>query len=284
MPVVRVSIVLPYGLLLPSGDYPTTPQGHPVHLAEAVSGPSSGEIAEHRTVVSSVFLAADLLGEESAGAAQQDQAVRLLRQTNRLLRWYRAVSRNPQVVDLSRAQASPFHFVIDGTAEIWRNPLNFEAVPLNAQPPIDDVHVHLRAGLATGVEPPVADLSLLDAEHALRTGRFREAVLFCWSAIDATFSRKYAALVDGALAGEWMDAKRFFRGHADIPLRYRMSAMMHLIANRSLYREPDGLWTELSISYDHRNNIIHSGANATEADAELAIRVARRIIHIMHTF
>ncbi|HVA51158.1 MAG TPA: hypothetical protein VNH11_32755 [Pirellulales bacterium] len=59
-----------------------------------------------------------------------------------------------------------------------------------------------------------------------------------------------------------------------------MSAVMHLVANRSFYREA-GLWDDLSRSYDHRNGIIHNGASATEADAELALSVAKRVVAIM---
>lgn len=59
--------------------------------------------------------------------------------------------------------------------------------------------------------------------------------------------------------------------------------MMHLVANRSLYREP-GLWADLSRSYDRRNSIIHRGDSATETDAELALGVARRIVAIMDSF
>jgi hypothetical protein len=61
-----------------------------------------------------------------------------------------------------------------------------------------------------------------------------------------------------------------------------MTAVMHLVANRSFFREP-GLWDELSASYDHRNNIIHRGESATEQQAELALSVARRVIAIVET-
>ena len=44
-------------------------------------------------------------------------ADRLLHRTNRLLRWYRAISRQSEMTELSRVQASPFNFEVTG-AEI----------------------------------------------------------------------------------------------------------------------------------------------------------------------
>lgn len=105
-------------------------------------------------------------------------------------------------------------------------------------------------------------------------------MLFCWSTIDAVFNRKYDVLVNDALSDEWADAREFFTG-VDFGLRNKMSAVMHLVAGRSLYREPDGLWTNLSTSYRRRNAIVHRGDNATEDDARIAIEVAQRIVDIM---
>ena len=49
----------------------------------------------------------------------------------------------------------------------------------------------VRQGLSGKTDPDVATLNLLDAEYALSVGRFREAVLLCWGAIDSTFVRKF---------------------------------------------------------------------------------------------
>ncbi len=90
--------------------------------------------------------------------------------------------------------------------------------------------------MASGNEPEVADLFLLDAELAIHEGRFREAVLFCWSTIDATFNRKYDQLVDSKLTGEWAEARSFFKG-VDFGLKNKMSAALYLVSGRSLFRE-----------------------------------------------
>jgi len=50
------------------------------------------------------------------------------------------------------------------------------------------------------------------------------------------------------------------------------------LRRRSLYREPDRLWDDLSASYNKRNAIIHRGKLADEGDARLAIRVAGSVI------
>jgi len=105
-------------------------------------------------------------------------------------------------------------------------------------------------------------------------------VLFCWSTIDSVFNRRYEALVDAALAGEWGEGRDFFKG-LDFKLRNKMSAGMHLFVNRSLFREPGDLWQRLSASYSKRNAIIHRGENATEDEATQAMDVARRIVQIM---
>jgi len=57
------------------------------------------------------------------------------------------------------------------------------------------------------------------------------------------------------------------------------SAGMHLVANRSLFREPGNLWHRLSTSYNKRNVIIHRGENATEDEAVQAVAVARQGSH-----
>jgi hypothetical protein len=138
----------------------------------------------------------------------------------------------------------------------------------------------VRNGLLAGTEPTVADLFLLDAERALHQGRFREAVLFCWSTIDSVFNLKYNALVDAVLVGEWAAGRDFLKDH-NFGMRNKMSAVMHLIANRSVFREPGNLWHEMTESYNKRNDIIHRGENATEDDGNWALDVARRIVAVM---
>jgi hypothetical protein len=280
MPGVIVAINLPYLLLLPAGDYPTPGVGGSVHLREAGIPSATGGPGEWRTEASAAFSPSSPLSDDDAKQLRVTESDRLLRRVNRLLRWYRAASGQAQITELSRAQASPFRFTVEGTATPWAEPLEYEATRVPPPANVADMHKTVRDGLGSKIDPPVAILSLLDAEYAIKTGRFREAVLFCWSAIDSTFGRKYETLVDNALAGEWSDARKFFRGHADIPMRHRMSAVMHLVANRSLYREP-GLWNDLSISYDNRNDIIHRGNSATETEAELALQVARKVVAIM---
>ncbi|HQU45744.1 MAG: hypothetical protein B7Z74_08335 [Deltaproteobacteria bacterium 21-66-5] len=282
MPDVRVTRTLPYLLLLPDREYATPAVGGAILVREITGTGSSTGTEEPQTELSAVFASASNIGKEMIKQIRVTEADRLLRRANHLLRWYRAVSRQPYVIELSRAQASPFLFTAETTAIEWSEPLKYDATPEPSPANTDDIQEAILAGLSSAAEPSVASLSMLDAEYAIKTGRFREAILFCWSAIDATFGRKYEALVDDALAEEWADARRFFRGHADIPLRHRMSAAMHLVANRSFYREP-GLWDDLSRSYDHRNAIIHNGASASEADAELAFSVAKRVVAIMES-
>lgn len=276
---LQVSTMLPYGLRLRDGEYQTSPAGDSIQVGQ----PPLAEGAGARTIVQAHFE-----HPESAVVDEQErQRVRdvdlLLRRTNRLLRWYRAVSHETEVIELTRAQASPFQFAVVGAGggDGWSKPMTFEAEgPQPLALNIAELTDAVRNGLASGDEPEVAALFLFDAERALHEGRFREAVLFCWSTIDAVFNRKYDALVDAALVGEWREARDFFKG-TNFGLRNKMSAVMHLIAQRSLFREPNGLWEMLTTSYNKRNTIIHQGVNASEDDARLAIEVARRIINVM---
>jgi hypothetical protein len=280
MPELHVSVVLPYYLRLGQGEYQTTQVGE---IVQVVASPLL-EGVRPRTSVSARFT----LNESADPDEIQRQRIRcgeqLLRRTNRLLRWYRSVSRQADITELTRAQVSPFLFQAVGgasTAE-WTAPLEYEAAgPQPAVLTIDQTAQAVRDGLSSGDDPDVSDLFLLDAERALHQGRFRETVLFCWSTIDSVFNRRYDALVDAALMGEWGDAREFFKGF-EFKLRNKMSAGMYVVANRSLFREPDDLWQRLSSSYSKRNAIIHRGENATEDEAAQAVSVARRIVQIMN--
>ena len=155
-------------------------------------------------------------------------------------------------------------------------PLEYEAPgPIPLALTVEALTNQVRDGLASGNDPDVDVLFLLDAEGALQQGRFRETVLFCWSTIDSVFNRKYDALVDHALETEWADARDFFKG-LDFGLRNKMTGALRLLANRSLFGEPDNLWGRMSESYRKRNAIIHEGKNATEDEARQAIDVALR--------
>jgi hypothetical protein len=212
------------------------------------------------------------------------QARQLLILTNKLLRCYRAITGNSDITELSRAEASPFTFkTVSGTPgeANWLAELAFEASPPRAiADATETITERIRALLAAGSEPEVADLLLLDAERAIREGRFREAVLFCWSTIDSMFNRKYERLVDSKLGGEWSDARDFLKG-VDFPLRHKMSAALYLVSGRSFFREPGFSWEGLTNSYKKRNAIIHDGDTAEQDDAEKALSVARKVVEIM---
>lgn len=119
----------------------------------------------------------------------------------------------------------------------------------------------------------------------MRSGRYIRDVsarrcCFAGSTIDSVFNLKYDTLVDAVLVGEWAAGRDFLKDH-DFGMRNKMSAVMYLIANRSLFREPGNLWQEMTVSYNKRNDIIHRGENATEDDANRALDVARRIVAVM---
>lgn len=278
MPDLRVSVVLPYHLRLDEGDYQTAPSGEAVHVA----APILEEGNPPRTPLSAQFSPEDSAEPDAIHHLRAQCAKQFLIRINRFIRWYRAVSRRADITELTRAQVSPFEFEGIGAALApeWLAPLAYEQPPPPVHLDTAQTTAAVRDGLGTGRDPGVAEQFLLDAEHALHQGRFREAVLFCWSTIDSVFSRKYDILVRAALAGEWATARDFFLGH-DFGMRNKMSAVMHLVANRSLFREPNQLWQRMTESYNKRNEIIHRGENATEDEANAAVEVARRIVAVV---
>ena len=278
MPTVRVRIALPYLLRLGAGEYQLPPTGTTVVVED---GPPEAEAA--RSAVSAVFAHPEPADIDEIERFRRRDAEQLLGRTNRLLRWYRAADHRADLVELTRAQASPFRYevVAGGGDPAWLTDLRYEQDgPTPLELTTAQLTAEVQAGLAGGQEPDVAVLFLLDAEHALRQGRFREAVLFSWSTIDSVFNRKYEAIAKARLAGEWSKAREFFIGH-DFGMRNKMSAGLHLLVGRSLAREPGDFWQDLSTSYDRRNDIIHRGENVTENEGRQAIRVARRVVAIM---
>ncbi len=280
MPTIQASISLPYALKLNRGLYPTGQSGRGLEVEKSV--PLRDTPATTVVSLTNDQPKATVASEqEKMNVRQADQ---LLGLTNRLLRCYRAIARDATITELSRAHASPFRFRIvpNGTSPpSWVPELIYEAEPpmIPAQR-IQTITKGVRSLLATGNEPEVADLFLLDAELAIHEGRFREAVLFCWSTIDSNFNRKYDELVDAKLVGEWAEARAFFKG-LDLGLKNKMSAALYLVSGRSLFRESGDLWQKLSNSYNKRNGIIHRGESAHEDDARQALEVARRIVELM---
>ncbi|MDQ2687406.1 MAG: hypothetical protein M3Y28_06020 [Armatimonadota bacterium] len=262
MPLIHITLTLPYLLRLPSERYHTGAEGGFLDLSERYVEDVNGLGAKY-TAVSSDFDAPDYATPEQRLVRKKAEADRLLRRVNRLMRWYRTVTGQAGLVELTRVQAGPFAFTISGTAQAWtadEPPLQFE----NASPLLPNslstitVADSIRRGLAGQTDPAVAELFLLDAEQALRAGRFREAVLFCWSTIDSTSNSKYDALVDQALVEEWSEGRQWLKDPR-FGMRNKMSAVMYLLTGRSLFREPDDLWQKLTESYRKRNAIIHQG-------------------------
>src|SRR5271157_4429262 len=206
MPRVQVSISLPYLLKLSSGLYQVKvgPQYRELEINEPAPvllssrGTFTGESGmvvgqatmpplQRKTIVSIVDNQPETDNPEEQARLNGRQAHQLLSLTNSLLRCYRAMTRNSDITELSRAEASPFRFRVfieADQAQAWEEELSFESSPPKVlSVPSETITERVRALLASGSEPEVADLFLLDAERATHEGRFREAVLFCWSTV-----------------------------------------------------------------------------------------------------
>src|SRR5437870_5394598 len=121
MPEVQVSVVLPYFLRLNAGDYPTASVGEVVQVLARLLL----EDVPPRTPVRAHFTHDDIPDPSAIRLQQVRDAEQFLRRINRLLRWYRAVSRRAEVTEITRAQASPFHFEFLGgeTPPAWLVPM-----------------------------------------------------------------------------------------------------------------------------------------------------------------
>lgn len=271
---VQASVQLPYLLRLPAGMFGVLQLGlATVEREDAGAGTA--------ITTATMTFDTDATEPDDRQRVAMRKADELLRHTNRLIRWYRTVTGQAAVTELTRAQASPVRLFIDGADEQFVDPLVFEPAirPPNQKTP-QEIADQVRAGLNSDSDPPVGELFVLDAQEAIRSGRFREAVLFCWSAIDSQFNKAYDELVDAKLGTEWSKGRDFFKGKTgDMPLRVKMTACLRLLANASLFQEP--LWERLVTSYDKRNKIIHGGESAVEADAENALWVAHEVLRIL---
>jgi hypothetical protein len=280
MPRIQASILLPYLLKLKTGMYATGREGWDLE----VENPRFDPGVPPRTLVSITIDQRDTAELDEQEKLNFKQADLLLNLTNRLLRVYCSITKDSTIIELSRASASPFRFrvISEGdSSPAWVSELTYPAdIPEKLSSRAPTITKRVRGLLASGEEPEVTELFLLDADRSIHEGRFREAVLFCWSTIDSTFNRKYDQFVDTRLDGEWAEARDFLKG-VDFGLRKKMSAALYLVSGCSFFRESGGLWQELSISYNKRNGIIHRGENANEDDARRALDVARRVVEIM---
>lgn len=270
---VRVAIMLPYRLMLPDGVYPTR-EGS-VTL-KTVTG---ADAAEPRHEVSGVFQANESPSVQDVERQREREAERLLRRVNHLIRSYRAASLQADVLELSRAQAGTFRFIEESSAGEWGGPPFEFALPIVSLSTRTEMDLasDVRAALQSGTEPDVGDLNILDARHAVNTGRFREAVLLAWSAIDATFTKEYKRVLGPLLANEYA-AGRDYVLEFEIPMKVRMTAVLSLANKKSLFHELGKEWEQFMASYSTRNDVIHRGDAASQEQAESAIRLARRIV------
>jgi hypothetical protein len=224
--------------------------------------------------------ASALRDEEARQQFQLRLASQLIRRLNRLLRWYRVVSGNPSITEVSPWQVTPFRVIepIDGV-EALIGEIRYSADVFDIAEPLDNLaSERLRTGLKSGAEPDVPSLFLRDAEFAALQGRFREAVLLSWATIDSQFSLIYKRLVQARLDGDYRAGIEELTG-LEITLRTKMTVLMNLLAKSSLFiLGADGAWERLSRSYAKRNGIIHRGEVADQRDAEDAVASAHWVM------
>jgi hypothetical protein len=283
MPQVTVSLAIPYVLALPEGTYPTGKDA-PAELELEKRGIESWKISPFYPgmVLSYAFEAADDLAEEQKEVLKDRHAKNLLRETNRLLRWYRAVYRKPEVVELTLAQASPVRFT---TGEYPKDADWAPAYVKEADAPFsatdydfEALNVRIRNGFADkeNGEPALDDLLLVDAQQARLSGKFREAVILSWATIEGSFLPTFRSLVKQFLPNEeewaegagWLDDVKF-------GLRNKMTVGLRAVLGTSFYNIlGKDKWDRLGLSYKCRNGMVHRGSPVSEEEAQQALDVA----------
>jgi hypothetical protein len=125
MPEVRVSFLLPSFLRIASGEYEAGPQQARIEVLD----PLLLEGTVPRTRVRARFTHDDTDDQNVIQRQKARDADQLLWGANRLLRWYRVVTYRAEMVEVTRAQASPFDFEILGSPVEpgWVSPLRYEA-------------------------------------------------------------------------------------------------------------------------------------------------------------
>ena len=99
---IRISITLPYALRLTEGDYQTARRGEIIHI----SAPPLEETSP-QTIVSATFQHDEIADPVEKQRLRDQDADRLLRRTNRMLRWYRAVRQRADITELTRSAGEP---------------------------------------------------------------------------------------------------------------------------------------------------------------------------------
>src|SRR5437016_14182746 len=103
MPGLRVSVVLPYYLRLDEGEYEMAQGEESLHVA----APLLLESTPPRTPISAHFTPEDSADADEIQRRRARCAGQLLRRINRLLRWYRTVSRRADITEVNPRTGKP---------------------------------------------------------------------------------------------------------------------------------------------------------------------------------
>ncbi len=105
MPDLQVTVMLPYYLGLAEGDYPTDQVGDVVQIVD----PPSLDGTAPRTLARARFRPDDNAHPLEIDNQRTRYCHQLVLRINRLLRWYRSVSRRADITEVTRA-GKPFSF------------------------------------------------------------------------------------------------------------------------------------------------------------------------------
>lgn len=226
------------------------------------------------------------LGTSVTSADQERQALLLLDGLNRVLRLYRFYTHDADVVELTLSSAGTFTFIELETQRPWGPSEGlFQVLPTRSSfamvPDLKGLDERIQRDVKAGAEPPVWHLLVLDAEVASAEGRFREAVLLAWSAIESCFGTHYGRWIS-RLTELSSDERAGLVGR-DISLANQMTAGLAIAIGVPLHQLLGKDWAKRRTTYRTRNSIIHEGGSASAAQAIEALAFARRVVEVVET-
>src|SRR4051812_6635595 len=122
MQSIRISCDLPFVLALADGPYADQTPSHadqspsPLYLRELPSPSPETHIGLR---VWTIFTSDGLLTPADMEGLKEREARAFLRRINRLIRWYRVVSSDRSVAELTLWKASPFRFLLEPSLQEW---------------------------------------------------------------------------------------------------------------------------------------------------------------------
>lgn len=284
---IEVVFRLPYRLVLPEGEYSTSPRRPPLQIAhpEVLDYTFADETGQLDCTGRSVVR---MFHEVSLTVDTFDPELKrcigiTLSATNHFIQWYRFHTRHARAIEVVREQVSPILLNLFRGEERQTRVHQYYQPPRLPQPLTSEQLHRLNLDLSQRTGPQTEHLLLLDAQEALEQFRYREVVLLAWIAIEtclAPFLRVKLLESLSDLSFDRDSAGANFE--QDLHFLTRADALLQLLTGFSFRTGiTSAFWDQLRTSRGHRNDVVHRGGDANEPQARLAVEVAQVFVDQM---